>query len=295
MYAQVARNIICEFTGQEPETISEISGFGCVNHIFDVQYPHQAYIVRLNREARRYKEFLKEKWCIQTMKKLGVPTADVFILGKMHDYNYMIMEKIKGINGTLSDSSQKPGIWEKMGRYAATYHRVREIVLPEAGQLEFHRNWREQLNYNLMQLNPKDPTLKEKVFTSSEHKEVKQILESLKKEKFTYGLIHKDLSLRNVLIDQDYVCLLDWGMAEISIVPHLEIGAVITEGEASEVEIEALITGLGINKETYKYMEIQIRKINLLDRLDKFRWAYGRNIDNESYIQKLRLAFDNVL
>ena len=49
-------------------------------------------------------------------------------------------------------------------------------------------------------------------------------------------MVHGNLCPRNVILSNKEVYLLDWGTAEINVLPHHEIGLVMLAGEASTAE-----------------------------------------------------------
>jgi len=129
-------------------------------------------------------------------------------------------------------------------------------------------------------------------FKAEKHQEIQAILQDLHQKDFKTGLVHGDLCPRNVHLDGEYIYLLDWGTAEINVVPHTEIGILLLSEEASTEEVSIFLEGMGISQEDYQQMERDIHALNLLHRLDKYRWAEAYDQDNlDSYIEKIRSAF----
>lgn len=118
------KNLIFEIFSQEfSETIlslSEITGLGSVNKVFEIQGKKGEYIIRLNADEKRL-EYQKENWCISKIKELGIPTAKVLSLGLAENISFMVQEKVNGINGVKCNATQKRKIWEKLGNYAKIY------------------------------------------------------------------------------------------------------------------------------------------------------------------------------
>lgn len=273
-------------------TIIEIK-HGSVNKVFDVYCLKGNYIIRLNIEAEKAIHFQKEKWCYAKVSELGIPSPQVLGIGKEKDYHYMILSKIEGINGSTGNAQQKITIWKQLGQYASTYNQIKKIALPATKQKAFHKDWESKLNYNIEQLTEKDALLEKGVFSTIEHTQIKQYLLSLKPEKFNFGLVHGDLCPRNVILNDSMVYLLDWEMAKIGIIPHTEIGMVLIDETANPQEFEVFLAGMNLSKKAYHKIEKELRIVNLLSRLDLYRWALGRGITHKNnYIGKLQAAFN---
>ena len=121
-------------------------------------------------------------------------------------------------------------------------------------------------------------------------------LEQLASKEFKSGLIHGDLCPRNIIWDRGKVYLLDWGTAEINVIPHIEIGIIMSSGEANKEEIETFIEGYGISANEYEQIGREILIFKFLHRLDKYRWAKG-NVPHviDRYIDKVKSAFRDLI
>ena len=203
----------------------------------------------------------------------------------------MIEPKLTGINGKLCNTKQRKNIWKKLGNYAKVFHQIQRIEDEAVEANEFHKNWKARLEYNINELNKNDSLLKGGILNKKEHEKAKEILIHLREKKFKTGLVHGDLCPRNTIWNEGEVWLLDWGTAEINVVPHNEIGTVMMANEASDDDLQAFVSGLGITPEEYEQIEPEIRQLNLLQKLDKYRWAIDSGIDDiEDYIIQLRMT-----
>lgn len=270
-------------------SIEEIKEFGYVNHVFNVKGNQTDYIIRLNENQNKRLEYQKEKWCIEEVIHYGINSPDVLKIGVFEEVSFMVEPKIAGVNGKLCAAKQKGNIWKKLGSYAKIFHQIQRIEDEVVEANEFHKDWKARLTYNLAELNENDSLLKKGVFNKEEQQKVKDILLGLMQKKFKTGLVHGDLCPRNTIWNKGEVWLLDWGMAEINVVPHNEIGIIMMSNEASQSEIQEFVNGLGITPEEYQRIEPDIRSLNLLHRLDKYRWGMKVGVENiEDYEVQLR-------
>ena len=292
------KNIIVEILDQElSETIlsvNEITGLGSVNRVFEIHGRKGEYIIRLNTNEKKL-EYQKENWCISKTKDLGIPTPTVLSLGLVKNISFMVQKKVIGINGVKCNRTDKIKIWEKLGNYAKIYQQVKRIEENEVEENEFHKSWKSRLEYNLRELNEEDSLVKKKIFNAVEHKKIRTALSSIESIDFNVGLVHGDLCPRNVIINGDLIYLLDWGTAEINVVPHTEIGVLLLSEEASSVELNYFLKGLGLTPNKYMALEHELKILNLLHRLDKYRWAEGQGISSiEDYTEKIKKTFDDI-
>lgn len=292
----VISRIIKKELNDSVKSIKEIN-HGTVNQVYEALCENGQYIVRLNVEEEKEFHIQKEKWCYAKVSELGIPSPLVLGIGKEREFHYMILSKIEGINGSNANEKQKLTIWKQLGQYATNYNQIKEIAIPAIQQREFHKNWAAKLNYNLQELTLEDSLLKKKIFSTIEHHQIKKYLLTLKNRKFNFGLVHGDLCPRNVIVNKKTkVYLIDWETAKIDIIPHTEIGVILIDKTANPKEFIAFLEGIGLSKKTYKKIEKELRIINLLSRLDLYRWALGRGITHKNnYIGKLQEAYIEVI
>ena len=292
---KIIQAILRKAVKEEIQSISEITGLGSVNKVFDIKGIYGEYILRLNENADKNIEYQKEKWCLDKVLSVGIPTAKVINIGFDFGRPYMIQEKINGINGQLCSPTEKQIIWKCLGKYAKKYHQIKRIENKAVAQNEFHKNWKSRLDYNIQELNKQDSLLKNNILTTKEQQHSRTVLKRLKDRAFEVGLVHGDLCPRNVIWSKDEIYLLDWGTAEINVVPHIEIGILLMSGEAKGEAFKNFLEGLEISQKKYQNIQGEIKTFNYLHRLDKYRWAETYDVQNIArYEKKLRDTFEKL-
>jgi len=275
-------------------SIRQIQGLGSVNTVYEVNGENGEYVIRLNEEDKRL-EYKKESWCISKVGELGILVPEVLRTGVWNGISFMIQRKIPGINGERCDASERVTIWQNLGEYASIYQTINRIEEEEFERESFHKNWQSRLMYNLEELCETDSLLRDNILTKREHHRAREVLRTLEGKEFEMGLVHGDLCPRNVIMNEKRMYLLDWGTAEVNIVPHNEIGILSMSNEATEEEFELFLTGLGISSKAYQTIEEEIRILNFLHQVDIYRWAEGRGlIKVNNYDLKVRRAFDEM-
>ncbi|SFF26170.1 Phosphotransferase enzyme family protein [Paenibacillus algorifonticola] len=257
-----------------------------------------------------YPSFIKEKWCIEQAAAVGIPGPEVLSIGIVDETAYMIQTFIHGDNG-LDSTVLKSDVWRQLGEYAKLIHSIQvkgfggNLIDPAHGvfQSPSHAgsdgSWQGYVQYNINSLTEYDRLIKLGVITQMESQRVRKLFENLKKETFRFGLNHGDISLKNTIVNQaNQVILLDWGNAEVSVVPH---GSVIQlmqyqilgleEGPNIE-EFKAFLDGYGLSAKDLADM----RHLLLLRAFDNLRWAIDRSPDLiESYAAFAKQVVDMIM
>lgn len=270
----------------------EITGLGSVNRVFELEGELDSYMLRLNQDADKWLEYKKEAWCLEQTAVLGIPGPKVLGMGQYEDWVWMIQEKLPGLNGKLCPEADQPRIWRQLGSYAAVFQQIDTVDDSEVKRNLLHRDWVSRLRYNLGELSPQDSLLRQGIFTQKEQDVAIASLKRLEACNFTSGLVHGDLCPRNVLVDGETIYLLDWGTAEINVVPVNELGLLLISEEAGPQEMEWYLEGYGMTEREFSQIKTEIMLLNFMDRLDKYRWAEAHAPEViERYIAGLKKAY----
>jgi tRNA A-37 threonylcarbamoyl transferase component Bud32 len=242
-------------------------------------------------DAGTYPCFVKENWCIEQARAVGIPSPEVLSIGIADETAYMIQTFVDGQNG-LDSTKPKPDIWRQLGVYDKLIHTIPVIGYgenlidpihgvfqspPHAGS---DGSWLGYLNYNINSLTENDRFIELGVINQTESKKIKKLFEGLKKEKFLFALNHGDVSLKNTIVNKEgQVVLLDWGSSEVSVVPHGDIIEMIKcqilGGGPSVEEFKAFLDGYGVMEKDLADM----RPLLLLGAFDKLRWVIDLSPD----------------
>ena len=213
-------------------------------------------------------------------QKLGVLGPKVFKVGMEENYPYMIISYIEGTHGEEIKEDEQTDVWEKLGEYARKIHSIKVSGYGErmitAGK--FDGSWNEYLEYNISSLNSDDKLLTSEFITLEQSEILKNNFLKLKETNFNFGLIHHDLSLKNTIVaPNEDVYLLDWGSAEVNVIPHMDIGEILLSSlDENSVEFKTFLKGYGLEIEEFKKIKPDILRLRLLMCSDKVRWALDR-------------------
>ncbi|QHW30903.1 aminoglycoside phosphotransferase family protein [Paenibacillus rhizovicinus] len=285
-----AERIAADYLGEQVRSAYQIVGKGFVNQVCVVEGEQRKIVIRMN-DRGTYPDYVKEQWCMEQAAAVGIPGPEVLAVGIADETAYMILTFVEGCNG-LDLTSPANDVWRQLGAYARRMHVIpvhgygEQLTDPAQGR--FHSpphpgsdgSWLGCVQYNIDSLTEDDRLIELGVITRAESQRVRELFERLKQTTFSFGLYHGDMSLKNTLVDEaGQAIVLDWGSAEVGVVPHGEVLQVLQsqmlgEGPNRE-EFQAFIDGYGLNEEDLAGM----RPMQLLRAFDKLRWAIDRSPD----------------
>lgn len=304
-----AERIAGDFLREQVKASYPVIGKGVVNQVCVVETESRKVVVRMN-DKDTLPSFIKEKWCIEQAAAVGIPGPEVLSVGAVDETAYMIQTFIEGSNG-LDSTVPGSDIWKRLGEYTHLIHSIQvrgygeNLLDPVHGEFRSpphagsDGSWQGYVQYNINCLTENDRLIELGVITHLESQRVRELFENLKKETFRFGLNHGDLSLKNTMVNPaNQVILLDWGNADVNVIPHGTIIQLmqhqilgLEEGPNPE-EFQAFLDGYGINGEDLADM----RHLLLLRAFDNLRWAMDRSPDRiESYAAFAKQVVDLVM
>lgn len=283
------------------EDVEPILGSGSVNQVFVVTTERGKLVVRLNAD-RGFDEFRKEAWCIEQAALCGVLGPTVLGLGQKDGYSRMVQSFLEGMVGS-EGAIDAIAAWKAIGRYAKSIHAIQDygfgLVLSDIRDRIFLQRWQRHVTYNIGSLTPKDKLIELGALTPDQSPLVRARFQALLGKRFTFGLNHGDLSLKNVIVGpRGEVFLFDWGSAEAHVVPHHDIGEILKSSlPRRSAGFDAFLDGYGLSADRYGELEHDLHGLMLLRAIDKLRWAIDQHpVDIPSMVETVRavyiLAFD---
>ena len=212
-----------------------------------------------------------------------MPVAAVLSLGEREDQYYIVQSFLAGHHGADAVMN-RDRISRRLGEYARIIHSISaegfgdHLSAGEAGK--FDGSWENYISYNIESLRSDDKLIELGVLNRQQQGIVRSLFEQLKNTKLDFSLNHGDLSLKNTIVNRDDVWLIDWGSAELNVVPHLDFVGVMGWSENStqpgEIDLDSFLKGYGISADDFQEMKSALRVFALLRDFDKLRWAIDR-------------------
>lgn len=265
--------------------VTPIVGGGSVNAVFAARVGERDLIVRMSDERRGVAEYQKEAWCLERAATVGVPGPTVLAIGVVGALPYMIQTRVPGVNGKEAPSRERTRLWRELGRYARLIHSLPvtgfgdQLSDPAQGVFGSHTpTWPDFISYNLDSLTPDDELIGLGMYTEAERGQIVGVFESLRAQPFQVGLSHGDLAPRNTIREPSgRVSLLDWGCAEVHLVPHYDLTEMLRWHRPEGEVMQAFRDGYGLSAAEFRALLPQIASLQLLKAFDLVRWALARS------------------
>lgn len=274
------QRIINEYTDAEYLNSTPIID-GLVNQVSKVELADRTVIVRIDPEETDTRRFLKEEFCINEARKVGITTPQMLKVGLIEGHPYAIMEYIEGSSGV--EHHDQVALWRTLGDNCRRIHSISVAGFGEnyvSGNL-FDDSWERYLEYNIGCLDEKDKAIALGVYNVEQQSAIQDRFNALRAQDVRMGLLHHDICPRNCIVDRaGIVHLIDWGSAKVGPVPHIDIAEVLDSTlKDSSQEFEAFLEGYSMARGEYETMKAEIRLVNFLEHIDKLRWALDRRPD----------------
>lgn len=260
---------------------------GTVNQTYKISSENGEFVIRINT-IDQINVFKKEIYCYEVAYKLGIPSPEVIDLYEDSKHCVLITKYIPGLSDKEIIKESRLHVWRKLGEYSQLISSIKELPYGEDAEnvsdaKSHYLN--KMLSYSIEEFsNSNDYFVKNNIFNQSEVKRVINLLDTLKSElvKVDFGLIHGDLSLSNVVLnDEGGVYLIDWGCAKLSPVPDFPVMELYLQSilkESFQVEfIFEFLKGYGLDNNYINKTRERLNAMSLLNYTDKIRWA----VDND--------------
>ncbi len=260
-------------------SIKPVLNKGDVNRVYVVTTDKETVVLRLN-EAGELQRFKKEEWCLTKVSEIGIRSPQVLSTGVLDSIAYMVLNFIPGLNGE-EIAENKSYIWHELGVYAKKIHSIQVQGFGERFiNGRFSDFWKRYVRYNIESLNDDDKLLEMGVISKTDSEDLKHSFSVLLDRKFNFGLTHGDLSLANIIVEGEKITLIDWGSAELTVVPHYEIIGIFEDSlKENDPLFEDFLTGYGMTYEELDTTKQDIDSLVLLRSVDKLRWAIDKKPD----------------
>ena len=279
-----AAAIVAETLGTEVRRVTPFVGLGSVNLIFFVETDAGEIVVRLSKPEnglhKMLAEYEKERWCIERAAAAGIPGPTVRAIGVRNGRAFMLQERVPGVNGKLSDLPLMD-LLKTLGRYIRLNHAIPttgfgdSVSMFESGA--GRNGWLRFVDYNLGELTSSDMLITLGVYRLDQQDSIRLAFTWLRGLPLRIGLNHGDPARRNTMVDADgRVYLLDWGCAEMHIVPHYDICALLDWYSPDEAKLHAFLDGSGLNAAEWERLLPELNAFSLLKAFDLTRWAIDR-------------------
>jgi hygromycin-B 4-O-kinase len=291
-FRRLARFVVEHHFGSRPSRITYRSG-GLSNFVFEATHAEGSYIIRISPDKARLNAFIKEQWCERTVRKIGVPTAEILETGSaIIPFPYVIARSIEGIDGT--DHPERKKILVELGRLAAKINSVRTRGFGEtfdwsANLLSRNESLKDYLAAEYGCEARLETLRRHRVASTETLKRLERIIRDMGRIKDRPSLSHSDLRLKNVLADPDgkIVAIIDWEKAISNIAPQWELSIALHDLGIDEKE--AFIQGYGITSKRLSNIAPYVKAFNLMNYVDEVNRAAAAK--DKAALDRVRMRF----
>lgn len=256
---------------------------GNQNHVVRVDGDGRDLVVRFAKDSDRMQAdtFDVEAWCLRAAAHAGIASSSVVARGWLDGLSVLVVEYVSGRTPSPSD----PVAWRSIGTFARELIQVDVSDAPDALFSRFGRDldaaWLAHLDYNRSELGNGDPLVRLGLYRPHERLRLLDMLDSLQRRSLPQGLIHGDMSTRN-LLDGDQYTLIDWGSAHVGPVVWGDLEQIYgwklladPDSPVSDAAWAAVLTGSTVpgHKPSAAETAQVMRELTVLHALDVVRWA----------------------
>jgi aminoglycoside phosphotransferase (APT) family kinase protein len=265
-------------------------GNGSCNLVYGARVGNRELVVRFASRNHRGSEHAKEAWCIERAMAAGVFSPAVFAVGAIDETAYMVQQFVPGTCG--DDPSLNHGsIWRQLGDYARRIHSIagQDFIEADSSRMDWAEcRWVRYVEYGIESLTGSDRLIELGVYAPNEQAAIRSVFQGLHSQDFRYGLYHGDLSLVNTIVDDTgRITLIDWGCADVGIVPHSELSAILQSMSSEDTHFGQFLSGYGMSRSEFDTLHPKICDFRLLQAFDLVRWSIDRRPEElDDYVSR---------
>jgi aminoglycoside phosphotransferase (APT) family kinase protein len=290
-FKAIARQVACEVLGTNTKLHEEAGGLR--NEVFSVEHAGAAYVIRLSSRPHAIRTFRKEQWAIHRVKRARIPAPKLINVGELDRVAFMVSEKVAGEDATNCVDRMK--VVRQMGRLAA---RINKIPTDGLGnvfdwappRVKRIRSWQKYLRDEVGIEHRLDMLLEHDMINYSMADDLRSSLENLEVTDESARLLHGDLRLKNVIVDENdkVVALLDWEHALSNPAPYWEFSIALHDLTVDEKT--EFIRGYGLSEEEFIEVAPAARALNILNYAPHVEKAAKRADEKKLRSYRLRLS-----
>ena len=226
-WLKLAKTIVAHHLGGAPQRIARQGG-GLTNLVYGVRHAKGDFVVRISPEKDKLHVFHKEHHASEKARATGVPTAEVLYVGdEAVPHPYMVQTWVRGQIATNHPARLK--ILHEVGRYGALINSIETAgfgspCLDEPGTARPCATWAEFLKTEIGLERRLQSLIEHRMLDLERVQRLREVLETADSGVSHGQLVHGDLRLKNVLVDERgrIAAIIDWEESLSSLAPHWE-------------------------------------------------------------------------
>jgi aminoglycoside phosphotransferase (APT) family kinase protein len=254
------KKIILHLLNETPIFVQKLNN-GVTNKVYKVVLKSDRYlIVRISPSTEKINHYLKEQWCCNEVRRLGVPVPEILEVGNsIVPYPYMVATEVYGIPGNLYEGDRSKMFYQ-MGKNALKIHRVKtngfgEVFDWSSNVLSKNVTWKDFVDKELGVEKILEYYSEHKIITDFDLKKLKTITQRIMSLDFEPYLCHSDLLPKNVIVNKAgaLLSIIDWEGSRSGNGKLWDLA--VTLPNITDEESHLFLKGYGMNSDEFK--EIQ--------------------------------------
>lgn len=260
----VAQEVIRKHFGDEPCAMAPVVN-GLSNAVFIAETRRDGMVViKIRQEGESTLSYEKARWAIGLATAVGVPAPHTLYIGTQNDHPYMVSCYMPGIPANLYEGDRTP-VWLQLGEIAQRINAVRTF-----GQ---YRNFDDYITAELLPGLAPSYRKQWQLLDEAAYTKLGESIDRLRGVHFEPRLVHRDLVLRNVKVDENgkIVAVLDWDNASSHLAPSLEFALSFEDPDNENEGVGAFREGYGLTEEAYASLGEQIVDLRCTEYLRRLQ------------------------
>jgi aminoglycoside phosphotransferase (APT) family kinase protein len=294
----MARDVIGHHLRSKPKRVTQIGG-GLTNFVFAAKHADGDFIVRINPNPAKLKEYLKEQWAMARASEVKVPVPEVLEVGvEAIPFPYMISRQVAGTEATHHPERFK--VLKEMGRLTALIHTIKTSGFGHtfdwsSNQLSLNETWADYLKRELKVEERANVLDANKMLSKSQSKGLRAVLGEIEGwKRLSPVLNHGDMRLKTTMVDKDgkITGIIDWEFCSSNIAPYWDLSLALHDLSIDAKQI--FLSGYGVSEAKIQEMAPVLKALNIINyapfveqaaesgdqqRLDQYRTRFSGALD----------------
>lgn len=265
--AALAGAVAVWHVGATPTRVVPLSG-GRTNHVFAVDTPRGAFVVRLGNGPETLAAFDRERRAVERAGAAGVPTQQIVAVGCEGAWAYSIAHRLRG--APAMDHPERLRVLEDLGRWTAVVHTIGTAGYGRdfrwfGESAPMGSSWTGFLHDELGAERRLWRLRAHGLISEGQQDALEATLADIAGWRDAPVLNHGDLRLKNVVVDPDggIVGVIDWDTCVSSIGPHWDLSLALHD--LSIDAKAAFLAGYGLPEDAVRQAAPVWRLFNVLN------------------------------
>lgn len=261
-----AQAILKGLLGEAPRTLHALGG-GLSNHVFRTRRGSDVFVIRLNDDPAKVKDYLKEQWAMAAARAEGVPVPEVLEVGAA-PIPFMVSRAVAGEEAT--HHRERRAVLRSLGELLRRIHAVPTSGFGQTfdwsgNLLSRKESWRDYLKREFKGEERVALLLRHGVIGAAQAKHLRGTLREVAGWEVRPALNHGDPRLKNVMADGDgsVTAILDWEFCTSHAAPWWDMSLALHDLNVDAKE--ALLEGYGLSPAAIREASPGLRLFNVLN------------------------------